>query len=210
MSALVTVGLGKRLGGRHVLDRVDLRIDSPCTLAVSGENGAGKSTLLRVVGGVLEPDAGEITIAGCSLSRQRVRALLRVGYAPESSDLPPHLTVGELLALVAALKRAPPLAAATCERLGIPTLLDTPLGVLSLGQRRRASIAAALTGDPALLLLDEPTNGLDAESLAALVAALEAHQHAGRAALVATHDRAFIARVATAEVVLRAGRASYP
>jgi ATPase subunit of ABC transporter with duplicated ATPase domains len=65
-------------------------------------------------------------------------------------------------------------------------------------------------GDPDLLLLDEPTNGLDAEGREAIAALLLARTAEGRAALVATHDRAFIARVAQAEVEIREGRARFP
>src|SRR5262249_21628906 len=136
-------------------------------------------------------------------------ALRHVGYAPEAAELPPHLGVGELVALVAALKRCSLPPAALVERLGVGPLLKQRLGALSLGQRRRAGLLAALVGDPELLLLDEPTNGLDADGIAMLAGLLREREEAGRAAMVATHDRAFIARVAVAEVEIRAGRASF-
>jgi ABC-type multidrug transport system ATPase subunit len=209
VSLLVVSSVRKLLAGRFALDGVDLRWDGPGALVISGENGAGKSTLLRVVAGILAADAGEVLIGGASLTRDRVAALRRVGYAPEAADLPPHLGVGELCALAAALKRCAPPSPALVERLGAGPLLAKRFGALSLGQRRRAGLLAALVGDPELLLLDEPTNGLDAEGVEAMASLLRERAAAGRAALVATHDRPFIARVAAAEVEIRAGRATF-
>lgn len=206
MIALEARDLAKHLGGRKVLDGVDLQLDGTELVALVGANGAGKSTLLRVLAGILEPDRGEARICGHSLRRARAAALRGVGYAPESADFPPHLGVGELVDLVAALRGRSPLDAAARSRLGVEPLLRQRLGALSLGQRRRALLAAALTGSPALLLLDEPTNGLDEEGLDALVDALGAHARSGRAALIASHDDAFLARVATTQVTLRDGR----
>src|SRR3954466_11777543 len=101
---LVIDGVCKVLGGRPALDGVSITWDRPGTLVVSGENGAGKSTLLRVVAGVLRADAGEGTLLGRRLPPAGLAALRGVGYAPEAAELPPHLGVGELVALVAALK----------------------------------------------------------------------------------------------------------
>jgi ABC-type multidrug transport system ATPase subunit len=207
VTRLVVEGVRKVLGGRGALDGVSLVWDQPGTLVVFGENGAGKSTLLRVIAGVLSADAGEVRIFGHRLATARLAALRHVGYAPEAADLPPHLGVGELVALVAALKGAPRPPPALADRLGVAPLLGQRLGALSLGQRRRAGLLAALTGDPDLLLLDEPTNGLDAAGAAMLAELLADHAAAGRSAVVATHDRPFIARVAAATVEIRAGRA---
>jgi ABC-2 type transport system ATP-binding protein len=204
---LVVTDVRKILGGRPALEGVNIVWDRPGSLVVFGENGAGKSTLLRVVAGVLAADAGEVSLFGHRLSTSRVAALRHVGYAPEATDLPPQLGVGELIALVAALKGAPRPPPALAERLGVAPLLGKRLGALSLGQRRRAGLLAALVGDPDLLLLDEPTNGLDAAGIAMLVELLGERAAAGRAALVATHDRPFIERVAAETVEIRAGRA---
>jgi ABC-type multidrug transport system ATPase subunit len=203
---LVVADVRKLLGGRPALDGVSLVWDRPGTLVVFGENGAGKSTLLRVVAGVLAADAGEVSLFGHRLAVDRLAALRHVGYAPEAADLPPHLGVGELVALVAALKGVPRPPPALAERLGVAPLFGKRLGALSLGQRRRAGLLAALVGDPDLLLLDEPTNGLDASGVTTLAELLDERTAAGRSALVATHDRPFIERVAAESVEIRAGR----
>jgi ABC-type multidrug transport system ATPase subunit len=207
MSRIVVTGVRKLLGGRWVLDGVDFSWDRPGTLVLQGENGAGKSTLLRILAGVVPSDAGEIFLHGRSLATDRVAALRSLGYAPEVTELPAHLRVSELIALVAALKGCSAPRAAQIERLGVTVILGQRLGSLSLGQRRRACLLAALTGDPDLLLLDEPTNGLDREGIALLVELLAERGRQGSAALVATHDRAFIEQVATAKVTITGGRA---
>src|SRR5262249_46035382 len=89
--------------------------------------------------------------------------------------------------------------------LGLRALLDQRIGTLSLGQRRRACLAAALTGRPWLLVLDEPTNGLDAEGTDSLARTLERHVAGGGIAVVATHDVAFCERVARGAAPWRCG-----
>ncbi len=206
MSLLRVTALRKLLGGRWVLDGVDLSWGRPGTLVVAGENGAGKSTLLRVLAGILHLDEGAVTLGGHDLEKDRARALAEVGYAPEAADLPAHLGVGELVSLVASLKRCALPPPALVERLGVAPLVDKRLGALSLGQRRRAGLLAALTGDPPLLLLDEPTNGLDKEGIEVLASLLREREAEGRAAVVATHDLAFSERIGATRVELRAGR----
>ena len=142
--------------------------------------------------------------------RDRVRALRALGYAPESAELPPSLTAGELVALVASLKRCAAPAPSLVERLGAETLLERPLGALSLGQRRRVLLLAAWVGDPPLLALDEPSNGLDPEGVLVLADLLRERTRNGKAAVVATHDAAFADAIATAHLeladgILRAG-----
>jgi ATPase subunit of ABC transporter with duplicated ATPase domains len=128
-------------------------------------------------------------------------------FSPNGMRAVDLLRVAELIALVAALKQREAPAPALIERLGVTAILGQRLGSLSLGQRRRACLLAALTGDPDLLVLDEPTNGLDRDGIALLVDLLAERAASGLAAVVATHDRAFIDRVATAKVAVVVGRA---
>jgi ABC-type multidrug transport system ATPase subunit len=205
MSApLVVTEVRKRLGGRAVVDDVSLACEAGSITVLAGPNGAGKSTLLRMIAGVLEPDRGSIEIDGHSIARRRARA--RLGYVPEAADPPGHLTVDELLALVAALKHAPGPDAAARARLGIAALGAQQIERLSLGERRRTCLAAALIGDPAVLVLDEPTNGLDLAGIAMLEALLAERRTANCAVLLATHDRDFATRVATQTLSIDHGR----
>ncbi|EYF04543.1 ABC transporter ATP-binding protein [Chondromyces apiculatus] len=198
-------GVRKRFGGREVLRGAALRADPGTLCALVGSNGVGKSTLLGVVAGILEPDAGTVTLDGASLLGRNAPARKRLGYVPESAAAPPHLAVRELLALVAALKHAALPADDLLERVGARATLDQLVGSLSLGQRRRACLAAALVGDPTLLVLDEPTNGLDPAGMTMLAELLREHAARGGIALVATHDLSFTEAIAARSVHLVGG-----
>jgi ABC-2 type transport system ATP-binding protein len=199
-------GLHKRLAGRVVIDGLDLECAPGTICVITGDNGAGKSTLLRMVAGVLEPDRGAIEIAGASLAAAPVQARRSLGYVPEAANPPGHMTGEELFALVAALKQAPPLSTERRAALGLDGLTVERIARLSLGQRRRVCLGAALIGDPALLVLDEPTNGLDRGGIATLTALLAEQRDAGGVILVATHDRDFAAALAGQRFHLQAGR----
>ncbi|AKT41334.1 ABC transporter ATP-binding protein [Chondromyces crocatus] len=199
-------GLHKRFGGREVLRGVELGIEPGERVALVGTNGVGKSTLLSVVAGLIEPEAGTVVLHGTSLLGRDAPARAGLGYLPEAAAAPPHLSVRELLALVAALKRAPSLEGAVLDRVGARSTLDLRMGSLSLGQRRRACLAAALVGDPTLLVLDEPTNGLDPAGLTMLIALLRERAAQGAMVLVATHDFSFADAIGARHVRLEEGR----
>nr|WP_276604731.1 ABC transporter ATP-binding protein [Nannocystis sp. RBIL2] len=184
-------GVRKRLGTRIVLEKVDLRCTAGEVRLLLGENGAGKSTLLRIAAGLVEPDRGSVTVAGAALSGGTAgrRAL---GYAPDTADAFPDLGVRELLALVAAIKRAPLPSPQLCERLGLARVMDQRMRTLSFGQVKRTYLAAATIGAPPLWILDEPSNGLDPEGGALVATLLHEHAAAGGAALVATNDARFV------------------
>lgn len=198
--------VAKRYGGRDVLRGVSLSVRGGEVCALLGENGSGKSTLLAIAGGILDPDRGDVRIAGVSIQKDRAAALANAGVAPERADVPDHLLAIEWLDLVASLKRATSLSSDAIAAWGLEPILYTRVGALSLGQHRRVVLAAATIGAPMVLLLDEPTNGLDRDMLGALDAEIVAHAKRGGAVLVATHDRAFAERVATASARIDAGR----
>ncbi len=210
---LEVLHLSKYFGTRRVLHDVSLRLGAGERLVILGDNGSGKSTLLGIAAGVLEPDAGGVARAAS------------IGFAPEKPDMPDHLLVVEWLDVVASLQGAAREAGEAREAresreapeapeapeagegdgleadpLGLRPLLGKRIAALSLGQRQRVSLAAALLGAPEVLVMDEPTNGLDAASRDAVIARLLAST-----ALVATHDRALADAIATRVVTLRSG-----
>jgi ABC-type multidrug transport system ATPase subunit len=204
--SLVIDNIVKRFGGREVLKGLSLTCEHGEHVAIVGPNGTGKSTLLGVVAGIIEPESGGVTLDSEPLLGRSVQARGAIGYVPEGADPPSHLLTRELLDLCAALKRAAPLAPDIIERLGVSPLLDQPIGSLSLGQRRRACLAAALVGAPTLLLLDEPTNGLDPGGIEMLAALLLEHQARGGIALVSTHDLIFADAIRARRAPIAGGR----
>lgn len=192
---LVVEAVSVRRGGRVVLADVSLEVAAGEITGVVGKNGCGKSTLLMAIAGVLAPRAGRIVVSGAAVwgtHRERLRARRALGYVPEGADPPGFLRGDELWALVAATRGCPPPTPELCGALGLDELRDAPIERMSLGQRRRACLGAALLGPPDLLVLDEPDNGLDAKRLDALVALVRAHAAAGGASLCASHDAALL------------------
>ncbi len=180
-----------RRGGRTVIDERSLSADAGEIVGVVGKNGCGKSTLLMAIAGVLAPSDGRIMIGGASVwgpVRERRRARMQLGYVPEGADAPGFLRAGELWELCAAARGTDAPSPSLIERLGLDELRELALDRMSLGQRRRACLAAGLLGPPALLVLDEPENGLDARRIEALIALLRDQASAGKACVLATHD----------------------
>jgi ABC-type multidrug transport system ATPase subunit len=192
-----------RRGARTVIAGLDLEVAAGECVGIVGKNGCGKSTLLMAIAGVLAPTEGRVQIAGASVwgtQRQRHAARRALGYVPEGADPPGFLLASELWGVVAASRGTAGPSAALVDALGLDEVRGLALERMSLGQRRRACIAAALLGPPKLLVLDEPDNGLDARRLDALVELLKAHCAENNSAIVATHDRELLQRV-TARVV---------
>ncbi len=135
-----------------------------------GPNGAGKSTTIKMLTGILVPSAGRLSVAGIDPSRNRVALARRIGVVfGQRTTLWWDLPLRDSFELLRRIYRVEPSRfranlAEFVELLELGELLDTPVRQLSLGQRMRGDIAAALLHDPEILYLDEPTIGLDVVS----------------------------------------------
>jgi ATP-binding cassette subfamily F protein uup len=184
--------LGIDLGGRTLIQALDLYVTQGERIGVVGRNGTGKTSLLRAVIGQLAPTRGRLTVG----------ANTKVAYFDqERTGLDPDKTVFENVseggAVEIAGERLEPRA--YLERfLFDPHQQRQKVASLSGGERARAALAKTLQGKKNLVLLDEPTNDLDVDTLAALEGMLIDF---GGSALVVTHDRWFLDRVATALLV---------
>lgn len=184
---------------RTALRDVSFELD-PGIAGILGPNGAGKSTLLRLIAGIDRPSSGRILIH--DKTPDDARRLGRIGFVPETSLFDDYLRVGEFLEGVATLADLPlPPVSQTLR-----DLYDRKLGTLSLGQRRRVEITAALIGRPPVLLLDEPTNGLDPFAVAELRETVLAQREAGTCVVISSHHLDEVQRVADLLVVLDAGQ----
>lgn len=199
-------GLSAGYQGTPVLHEVSATVPGGGVTALVGPNGSGKSTLLAVLAGVIGPVRGTVTRSGAR----------RPALVVQQQAIPPTLpiTVGETVAmgrwahrgLWRRLTRADRAVIADClDRLDIADLAGRRLDTLSGGQRQRVLLARALAQESDLLLLDEPTTGLDADSHAAVGAAIREAAAAGVTVVHATHDRDD-ARCADHCVLLRGGR----
>ena len=181
-----------------------------------GANGAGKSTTIKMLTGILVPSGGHVRVCGLEPVRQRRELARRIGVVfGQRSQLWWDLPLAESFRLLAAIHRLAPAAARQrldrcVELLDLGPLLATPVRQLSLGQRMRGEVTAALLHSPELLLLDEPTVGLDIVSKEALRLFLaEERREAGTTILLTTHDLPDIERLSDRVVVVDAGRAVY-
>jgi viologen exporter family transport system ATP-binding protein len=195
------------------VDGVDLVVDRGEMLGYIGPNGAGKSTTLKMMTGVLSPSAGSVTVCGYTPVPQRTRLALRIGVVFGSrSQLWWDLPLRESFELLRHVYRVPANAHAARLRecrtlLELDEFLDTPVRQLSLGQRMRGELTAALLHEPEVLFLDEPTIGLDVVSKQAVRAFLAELGASGDLTMVlTTHDLADIERLCRRLVVIDHGR----
>ncbi|MDP1729761.1 MAG: energy-dependent translational throttle protein EttA [Devosia sp.] len=182
-------GLAKSYGDRLLIDDLSFKLPPGGIVGIIGPNGAGKTTLFRMLTGQEKPDAGSITVAES----------VHLGYVDQSRDtLNPNKTVYEEISggneILLLGKREMNARAYTSTFNFKGTDQQQKVGNLSGGQRNRVHLAKMLKSGANVLLLDEPTNDLDTETLAALEEALE--EFAGCAVII-SHDRMFLDRLAT-------------
>jgi len=166
--------------GLLAVDDISFQVHRGEVFGFLGPNGAGKTTTIRMLAGLSEPTAGEVTMLGLDRSRDLPQIKKRIGVVPEASNLYNELTAFDNLIFSMQLYGVPrhrraPRAEELLARFRLSDKRDTPFGKLSRGMKRALTIAAALAHEPALLFLDEPTTGLDvisARKLRQLIAGL--------------------------------------
>ena len=183
----------------HALEGIDLEVRSGEVLFLMGPSGSGKTTLLSIMGCILRPTSGLVSIGGEEVTRlkesqlPRVR-LARIGFIFQGFNLFPALTVRENVELALELKGiqgrpARHLSTELLERVGLFDKAGQWPSNLSGGQKQRVAIARALAGEPGIILADEPTAALDGTTGRAILDLLRelAHER-GRAVVIVTHD----------------------
>jgi ABC-2 type transport system ATP-binding protein len=176
-----------------------------------GANGAGKSTMIKMLSGILTPTAGRVRVCGLDPVPQRSALARRIGVVfGQRSQLWWDLPLLESFRILGAIHRIGPAAfeARLAECVGVLELdefLGTPVRQLSLGQRMRGEIAAALLHSPELLVLDEPTIGLDILSRERVRSFLSKQIEQGVTVLLATHDLPDVERLCSRLLVVDRG-----
>ncbi|MCO4864975.1 ATP-binding cassette domain-containing protein [Cupriavidus sp. WGlv3] len=191
--ALACDAVRKAFGGRVALDGVSLCVRRGEFVALLGPNGAGKTTLFQILSGLFVADAGQVTVMGCDMRRDPVRALAQLGIVFQQPAIDLDLPVLANLRFHADLHGLPRREAAQrsarlLQAFGLAPRAQAPVRELSGGSRRKVELARALLHEPAMLLLDEPTVGLDPASRVQLLAETRRlARHAGAGVLWATH-----------------------
>jgi ABC-type multidrug transport system ATPase subunit len=163
--ALRLRGVRKAYGRRVALDGLDLTVPAGALCGLIGPNGAGKTTAFGIIGGVVRPDAGEVDLLGEGPFTP-VRHRGRVTLLPQDAALPAAVPLRSMMRFYAQLQgmtagAATRAADAVLDEVGLADRAGSRVDQLSHGMKRRAAVAQALLGAPALVLLDEPTAGLD-------------------------------------------------
>ncbi|POX47901.1 methionine ABC transporter ATP-binding protein [Streptomyces sp. Ru71] len=181
-----------------------------------GPNGAGKSTTIKMLTGILTPSGGRLRVAGIDPARERTRLAHRIGVVfGQRTTLWWDLPLIDSYRLVHRMYRVPDARYRhnldrCVELLELGDLLDVPVRQLSLGQRMRGDIAAALLHDPDVLYLDEPTIGLDVVSKAKVRSFLkDLNAERGTTVLLTTHDLQDIEQLCSRVMVIDHGRLMY-
>jgi ABC-type multidrug transport system ATPase subunit/peptidoglycan/LPS O-acetylase OafA/YrhL len=178
-------GITKRFGAVTALNAIDLELRRGELLAVLGPNGAGKSTAISLWLGLIEADAGEVTLLGGD--PQDVARRRGLGVMMQDVDLPKELHARELVALASSYYSNPLEVDETLRRAGISQFADRRYGRLSGGQKRQAQFAVAICGRPKVLFLDEPTVGLDIQARLAMWKSIRALLADGCSIVLTTH-----------------------
>lgn len=186
-----------RLGERLALDQVSVRLDQQ-RIAVIGANGSGKSTFARLLGGLVAPTMGAVSVLGLDPSRQAKELRRAVGFVfsnPDAQIIMP--TVAEDAAFSLRADKLPKAeaaarASAALEEFGLTELADRPAHDLSGGQKQLLALCGALIRRPALVIADEPTAYLDARNSRLIADHLL--REGDRRLVLVTHDLALASR----------------
>jgi len=198
-------GLRKAYGSRSVLDGISLALEPGRITALVGPNGSGKTTMIKCVLGLARADAGRILIDGALVDEDgRYRA--RIGYAPQAPHFPANLAVGEVFAMLRALRPGAEVDESLLESFGLRAEWNTPVGTLSGGWRQKVSLAAAWLFRPDVFILDEPTAGLDPIAAGLLKHALRGLRAEGRTVLITSHILSELEELADDVAFLSEGR----
>jgi ABC-2 type transport system ATP-binding protein len=193
-------------GGAGVAD-LTFAVEPGEIVALIGLNGAGKTTLMRLALGMLRPQQGVVSVLGHPLDAVPVEAWAQVGALIEVPLAYPELTVRKNLHLACLLREADPgRVRDSLHAWRLDPVADRRFRRLSLGNRQRVGLAAAMQHDPRLIVLDEPSNALDPASVILLREQLIRRARNGAAILVSSHHLDEVARIADRVLLMNAGR----
>ncbi len=209
--ALSLRGLTKAFGDKRAVDALDLDVRAGELYALLGPNGAGKTTTLRMVAGLLQPDAGAITVFGVDARAKPKDAKRITAWLPDEPMLYDKLTAWEYLEFVAGLWGVPPKVAKAraqelLELLDLWDHRNDRCEGFSRGMKQKAALAAALIHEPKLLMLDEPLTGLDAAIARQVKDLLQTRVRAGAAIILTTHILDVAERMAHRIGIIRGGK----
>lgn len=214
MSLLKVRGLVKSYGRRRVVDGVDFEVDPGEIVGLLGPNGAGKTTSFRMACGMIDPDAGHVTLGGKDVTNWPMFRRAKeggMGYLAQESSVFRKLSVQKnLLGVMEMLGMNRKLRNRRTDQLleqfGIEKLRRSKAMSLSGGERRRLEIARALVSDPQIILLDEPFTGIDPVTIDSIQTIIRDLRDRGIAILITDHQVRETLEITDRSYVIRAGQ----
>ncbi len=208
--AIVVEDLSKRFGDVEALKGVSFDVPAGRVLGLLGPNGAGKTTAVRVLTTLLPPDAGQVRVLGCDVTKDPGRVRASIGLAGQYAAVDENLTAAENLRLVGRLTHISDSdirlrTDVLLERFDLLHAGDRLVRTFSGGMRRRLDLAAALVHEPPVLFLDEPTTGLDPQGRTELWTVIEDLVRGGTTVLLTTQYLEEADRLADRIVVIDHG-----
>lgn len=202
-------GLTKYYGEHAAIRDLAFKIEKGEVIGFLGLNGAGKSTTLKVLGCVLSPTSGRVTVDGYDVMQNPHEIRKRIGYLPDTPPLYDEMTVGGYLEFVAELRSVSSgeiksRVKSVEEKTGLKDWHDVPISELSHGYRQRVGVAQALVHNPQLLILDEPTGGLDPAQIVEM-RALITRLKGDHTVLVSSHNLSEISQVCDRLLIINNG-----
>ena len=207
-------GLVKSYGRRRVVDGVDFEVDPGEIVGLLGPNGAGKTTTFRMACGMIDPDAGHVTLAGQDVTNWPMYRRAKeggMGYLAQESSVFRKLSVQknllgvmEMLGMNRKLRNRR--AEQLMEQFGITKLRKSKAMSLSGGERRRLEIARALVSDPQIILLDEPFTGIDPVTIDSIQPIIRDLRDRGIAILITDHQVRETLEITDRSYVIRGGQ----
>jgi simple sugar transport system ATP-binding protein len=215
-------GVSKSYGPVQALDGVDFSVQPKEIVGLLGDNGAGKSTLIKILSGIVPATSGEIRIRGEKVEIKSTNDAIRLGIETihQDSALVPQLSIARNLFLGREPLKGPAflnrmdqeamnrIAGELLREVGITKQLapDTPVSLLSGGERQAVSIARALYFDSDLIILDEPTNNLGVEETHGVLRFVRSARDTGHSSIFIAHNIHHVFQVVDRIVVLRNGQ----
>jgi ABC-2 type transport system ATP-binding protein len=211
LNVLECEGLVKAFGDLVAVDGVGFNIAAGETYGLLGPNGAGKTTTISMISGILEADAGRVTVAGKQITTRTTDGNAEIGYVPQDIAIYPDLTARENLRFFGKLYGLPKAMLQSridevLDVIGLSDRADDRTDEFSGGMKRRLNIGIGLLHEPSLLILDEPTVGVDPQSRNSILESVEALGTAGTAVLYTTHYMEEAERLCDRVAIIDAGK----